>query len=801
MDALLAAAEPGSIVATAATAAFLRRRFVVEASGRTISGGALYRLVSHEAFDIGEGERGTPFVGRSQDLAFLQSRLRLALAGRGQLAAIVGDPGIGKSRLVREFTQSYGPGTAKLFETGSAYASITPYLPVVQLLRRYFALDPDIDPGGIAERVDAKLRALDPALEQIAPALRALLGDPNAEWAALDPIERRHRTLDAVKRLLVTESQVQPLLIVFEDVHWIDSASEAVLDVLVEVLPATRLLLLLTHRSKEYQHRRGDLSYYSQLNLGPLASDSANQLLQSLLGSDASLTSVKQYLVNRTAGNPLFLEESVQSLVETGALEGARGAYRVNRFEPSGDVPATIQDILATRIERLAVEDRAVLQSAATIGADVPLALLSAIVDLSPETLSASMQRLQAAELLYQNSATIAPAYVFKHALTRDMAYQSLPSSRRRELHRRIVAITEEAGEQGAPEHVGRLARHAFEGELWAKAVKYLREAGDRAMGSAAVRQATEHYRSALDASSHLRASPQDVQDLSGQGILGEVVDVRLRMRDAMWTQLRFPELLENLREADDIAQRLGDRRRLGWVACYLCCYFWSVAELEEARAAGDRALQIALEIDDRALLAETNFYRGLTQKAAGAFGKSVTLLLSALHDLEEVISRPKFEIPSRRFALNGPVIARSFLMRALSQLGRFSDAIAHGRDAIRLAETIGNPFAKVAAGAGLGLVYVRMGEPLNAVPFLEPCVQECRAYGLNHWFPTVGGPLGFAYAQIGRVAEGLVLLRESVDHGNRFGLHSSSAAWRSISARAISSPDVVRMPCRRRIT
>ena len=147
-------------------------------------------------------------------------------------------------------------------------------------------------------------------------------------------------------------------------------------------------------------------------------------------------------------------------------------------------------------------------------------------------------------------------------------------------------------------------------------------------MGSAAVRQATEYYGSALDASSHLRAHPQDVQDLSGQEILGEVVDVRLRMRDAMWTQLRFPELLENLREADDIAQSLGDRRRLGWVACYLCCYFWSVAELEEARAAGDRALQIALEIDDRALLAETNFYRGLTQKATGAFGESVTTVV-----------------------------------------------------------------------------------------------------------------------------------------------------------------------------
>ena len=170
------------------------------------------------------------------------------------------------------------------------------------------------------------------------------------------------------------------------------------------------------------------------------------------------------------------------------------------------------------------------------------------------------------------------------------------------------------------------------------------------------------------------------------------------------------------------------------------------------------------------------------------------------MHDLEEVISRPKFDFPSRRFARNGPSSPK-LPDEGLSQLGRFSEAIAHGRDAISLAESIGNPFARVAAGAGLGTVYARMGEPLNAIPILEPCIQECRAYEFNHWFPTVGGPLGFAYAQIGRVAEGLVLLRESVDHGNRLGSTLLPRRGRSISARAISSPDVVRMPCRRRIT
>jgi DNA-binding NtrC family response regulator/tetratricopeptide (TPR) repeat protein len=768
IEAILATAEAGEIVVTSTAAAFLRRRFALEPAGRAGSGLTLYRLVSREQFSIADGEKATRFVGRHQDLALLQNRLNLVLAGRGQIAVVVGDPGIGKSRLVWEFTRSSEARATRLLETGSAYASITPSLSVVELMRRYFSIGPADDPDGLQARVHAAVCALDASLEPIVPALLSLLGVLDAEWSALQPIERRHRTLEAVKRLLIAESRVQPLSIVFEDVHWIDSESQAFLDALVGALPTARVLLVVTYRP-EYRHGWTHLSYYTQLNLAPLLIEPAHELLESLLGTDTSLDPLKRHLVERTGGHPLFLEESVQSLIETGAIEGTRGDCRVVEFTPMTDVPATIQDILAARIDRLGPEERSVLQSAATIGAEVPVALLAAVACLQPESLSTALRQLQSAELLYENSTTDATGFVFKHALTRDVAYHSLPSDARRELHRRIVSVGEASGVASGPERVDSLARHAFHGELWIKALRYAKRAGDQAMESAAVLEATEYFGMALSASKHLPDAREALED---------VVDLRLRMRDAMWPQLRFSSLLENLRAADVIAESLADQRRQGWIACYLVHYFWSVGDLEQAGVAAKRGLTIAHTISNRAMIAETNFYLGLVQKAAGSFLEAVGTLSAALRDLEDAIRRPDSDFPSRRFAVNGSVIVRSFLMRALSQVGRFAEAVAWGQEAMRSAKDSGNPFGQVAAAGGLGAVYVRQNDPLKAIEVLEPALHVCRAYRLSNWVPTVGGSLGLAYAQCGRLEEGLAILQESVQYRHRFGLHASASVW-----------------------
>ncbi|MGH2669384.1 MAG: ATP-binding protein, partial [bacterium] len=326
------------------------------------------------------GRGFTRFVGRDCELDQLLEALRRTAVGHGQVATIVGEPGVGKSRLVWEMTHSHRAHGWLIMQTSSvSYGRATPYLPLIDLLESHFRVDARDDHRTIREKVTGKLLALDHALEPSLPAFLALLDVPldDTLWQALDPPQRRQRTLDALKHLLLRESQVQPLLVVFEDLHWIDNETQALLDGLVESLPTARLLLLATYRP-EYEHRWGGKTYYTQLRLDPLPSESARELLDALLGSDPSVQRLKPLLIERTEGNPFFLEDSVRTLVETQELSGERGAYRLAKPVEGIQVPATVQAVLAARIDRLPPEEKRLLQTAAVIGKDVPYALLQA---------------------------------------------------------------------------------------------------------------------------------------------------------------------------------------------------------------------------------------------------------------------------------------------------------------------------------------------------------------------------------------------------------------------------------------
>src|SRR5439155_25256318 len=328
----------------------------------------------------------TRFVGRDSELEQLRQALERAQAGHGQVVAIVGEPGVGKSRLHWEFTHSHRARGWLILESGSvSYDKGTAYLPVIDLLKAYFQIEGRDEPRKIREKVAGKVLSLDRALEPSLSALLSLLEVPveDEAWARLDPPQRRQRTLDAVKRLLLRESQVQPLMLLFEDLHWIDAETQAVLDGLVETLPTARLLLLVNYRP-EYQHGWASKTYYSQLRLDALPPERAGELLNALLGDDLELDPLKGLLVKR--GNPFFIEESIRTLVETKALIREGGAYRLTRPIHAIEVPATVQVILAARIDRLSADDKQLLQLASVIGRDVTLVLLDAVAGLAGDT-------------------------------------------------------------------------------------------------------------------------------------------------------------------------------------------------------------------------------------------------------------------------------------------------------------------------------------------------------------------------------------------------------------------------------
>ena len=488
-------------------------------------------------------------------------------------------------------------------------------------------------------------------------------------WQSLDPSQRRQQTLGAVKRLLLRESQVQPLILLFEDLHWIDSETQAVLESLVESLPTSRLLLLVNYRP-EYQHGWANKTYYTQLRLDPLPPESAGEILNSVLGNDHGLQSLKQLLIDRTEGNPFFLEESVRALVETKVLMGERGNYRLEKKVESTQVPATVQAVLAARIDRLPPAEKQLLQSAAVIGKDVPFSLLQAITELSDEELRRGLTHLQAAEFLYETSLFPDLEYTFKHALTHEVAYGSLLHERQRALHSRIVEAIETLYPDRLIEQVERLAHHAARGEIWAKALTYLRQAGTKADARSAIREAASYFEQALTALGHL---PDDRE------MREQAINLHFNVRSPLAALGEREKVLEHLRAAEALATALGDERRLARVSVFIARELSAQCEYEQAVTACERAIAMARTLDDYGLEVMATLQVGWAYNCLGNYLKAVEALRRNLVPLDNPVVRERLGGFGLPFAAS-----RASLALALAERGEFIEAVVRCTDAIQ---------------------------------------------------------------------------------------------------------------------
>ena len=561
----------------------------------------------------------TRFVGRDAEIEQLRQALERAKTGHGQLVAVVGEPGVGKSRLFWEFTHSHRTQGWLIVESSSvSYGKATAFLPFVDLLRTYFQIEERDEARKIREKVTGKLLSLDRALEPSLLALLWLLDVPvdDAQWQRLDPPQRRQRTLDGIKRLLLRESQVQPLLILFEDLHWIDAETQGLLDSLVESLPTARLLLLVNYRP-EYQHAWAGKTYYRQLRIDPLLPESAEELLESFLGTAAELAPLKRLLIERTEGNPFFLEETVHTMVETKTLVGERGRYRLAQPVQTVQVPATVQAVLAARIDRLSPEDKRLLQVASVVGKDVPFSLLQAIAEEPEEALRRGLDHLQAAEFLYETGLYPQLEYSFKHALTHEVTYGGLLQERRRDLHARIVGAIESFYDNRLDDQIERLAHHAVRGQLREKAAHYLRRAALKAAARSALPDARAWFEQALTVVDALPVT---------QSTLEQAFDIRLELRSTLNGLGEARRTLERLREAETLAEQLNDDRRRGRVSALMTNSLFLLGEPDEAHASGTRALAIAQMLGDLDLRILATTYLELVQYYRGEYERVVEL-------------------------------------------------------------------------------------------------------------------------------------------------------------------------------
>jgi class 3 adenylate cyclase/tetratricopeptide (TPR) repeat protein len=711
----------------------------------------------------------TRFVGREAELEQLRQALGLAAAGHGQVVAIVGEPGLGKSRLVWEVTHSHRVHGWLVLQAGSvSYGKVTSYLPVVDLLKGYFAIGDRDGPRAVREKMTGKLLTLDRAQEGSLPALLALLdiptGDPS--WERLDPRQRRQRTLQALKQLLIRESQVQPLLVVFEDLHWIDSETQALLDWLVESLPAARMLLLVNYR-REYRHDWGGRTYYTQLRLDPLPRDTAEALLHVLLGDDRSVAPLTALLIERTEGNPFFLEESIRGLVETGALVGDRGAYRLTTPPTRVEVPATVQAILAARIDRLPADDKRLLQVAAVIGHEVPFALLQEVVGLSDDQLRRGLAHLQAAEFLYESRLFPDVEYTFKHALTHDVAYAALLHERRRALHGAVLAaIDRHAGTRGAELAEAR-AYHAVRAEVWDRAVDALREAGTAAYARGAIGPSVDRIEQALELLPRLPASADNTR---------RAIDVRFSCSNVLLARGQIARVGALMREAKQLARDLDDRLRLAQALRRLGGALMLAGQYAEAAEYEEEALGLATTLDDAESRVGAASMLGQTQGTLGRYREAIAGLVSIADGPDAEVAKT---MPAS-IQVHASTCAWLGLFHAV--IGRFDEARCYADRGVEAAQAFPHPPTQVFVGYLRAYVDAYQGRFDEAIPALEGAVREAEVHGLSSLLAVASSLLGSALAGAGRAVEGLPHLARGVsgqEHiGNRFYLARRYTEW-----------------------
>ena len=609
-------AASNGIMLTAATQKLAKGFIVAEPRG-TVSLKGVAEPV--ESFELG-GMRSTTrwqarssqglnvLVGRQTELETLRGLLRRAASGNGQALNVIGAAGFGKSRLIHDFVAELPSEWMVLEAACVPQHTQSSYYPISDLIRHMFGIDIDDTPDTVARRIKERIVSLDPKLSKYLPAISSVLdiSVEDQEWKNLEPTEKRRKIIEAVTALILFQERRAPLLIIVEDVHWIDSETRIILHNVLSLLRGVRVFLVITQRPE------GDLADPDllRLELSALAEVASQEMLDRLIGRDFTLQSIRSRIVAKAQGNPLFLEELVRSLAETSSFEGEPGDYRLSKPAERIDIPQTIHTVLAARIDRLDGLRKALLQTSAVIGAVVSMALLSGMLEVPASKISGDLKQLEEADFL-RRVKRVGSEYSFKHELIREVAYGTMLLGTRRSLHAKAVAIIESRFGDRLDEHMDRLADHAFMAELWEKAVPYQLRSCRRAVRRGANQDAIGIYHRGLGTLSHWPPSAAKVR---------AEIDFRLIVVIALEPLGKHRLIADVLREARELDDPSNDPIRNAAVNCQLAVALWRIGEHDNAMEAAKAASGIAQRIGDPALNFASLHNIGMVLHETGAY-------------------------------------------------------------------------------------------------------------------------------------------------------------------------------------
>jgi len=771
---LMSLAKPGQIVVSRWTQ-HLRERFFrweelgefqVKGKSEAVRAYALIdQIRGRTSLEVSREGGLTTLIGREDELATLLSLASLAQEGRGAVALISGEPGVGKSRLLYEFLRAVETGGSLQLEASCvAYGRAIPYRPILELVRDYLGLLEEMTEDEVRLRAEKGLLELGIEGDEPATLLAHFLGAP-APAAFVNRLgaQIKGRTFAVLHDLFVAASESTSLVVVVENIHWIDPTSEEFLAFLARDVPNHRLMLVLTTRPDDSPSILAACAGTSVV-LGGLEPEQLRSMVTSLAHAERVSDDLFRILLEKSAGNPLYIEEILRQLQETNGLTAIAGELRLTSAGVT--VPATIHDIIAARIDRLPDELKRLLQGAAVIGRRFSVSLLSRLLAVPGEAVESLLAELHRLDFIFRSGDDPETMYSFKHALTQDVVYSSVLERRRREYHGAAARGLEDLYAGRIQYVVELVAYHFRRAQVWDRAAIYLRQAAIKAEARSVYQQAVAYLEDALEALRHVSPTSETRE---------QEIDVHLELRGSLYRLGEFEKMLAHLREAETAAAAISDSRRLGLVSIHTAEYCRQTGRFAEAKVLAEQAFALAEGLQDSTLRLYSSHYLGLACHGVGEYRRASAMLRA-------VVDSPSTAFKTGAFGMVGTwtayqAINLAWLARCLAELGEFGEGLDAGRRAVALADEADSPYTETAACIGLGYVALVKGDLDIARQALERACRVARDADLALLRPQANRLLGSAYLLAGRIDEGAALVQTAAEEVERRGLSMQQVA------------------------
>jgi predicted ATPase/class 3 adenylate cyclase len=768
-------AQPGTILVSENTYRLTEGYFDFKALGEIEVKGKKQPVKPYELLSPGRAKtrlevaaaRGlTPFVARKKELDHLRDCFDGVKSGQGRVVGMVGEPGVGKSRLLLQMREMVlGQDCTYLEGDCLHYGEAMPYLPFLDILRSYFNINEGdreyLTKKSMAEKIDQ----LDPKLKGVLPPLHDILSlkVEDEAYLKLDPPQKRMRIFEGLRDLLVRESQKRPLVCAAEDLHWIDKSSEELLGYLMGFMANARIMLILLYRP-EYVNPWTSRTYYSQIGVDQLPLSTSAEMVQAMLHEGKATPDLQELILSRAAGNPLFMEELTRSLFDQGFIQRQNGHYILIVKPADIQVPDTVQGIIAARMDRLEESLKQTMQVASVIGREFGLRLLQAVTGRGEEVKS-HLADLQGLELVYQKSLFPEPEYIFKHALTQDVAYNSLLHRRRQELHQRIGDAAEAIYADRLEESYETLAYHYSKAENAEKAYQYLKLSGDKAARRYSSREAFRFYREAIRV---LDGMPQ-TDDNKRRGI-----EVRIAANLPMLA-LAYPEdSLQVLREGERLARELADERGLAQIFCLLgCCSFFR-GDPREAIKYSETSFEMAERMRDVETIAASAFDLGQSYFVTGEIFRIAEVLPRVISLLES--TERQSESFGRGFNIYSQLLGQ--YGQALGMTGSYQEGVALCEKAVRYAEDLNDPYSLAFIELGHGQILLLRGDAKRALAHFLKAREHAEQGQITFMLGYIWNSLGWSYYMLRELPTAL----EQMEKGLRLQIEANNPVALSMS-------------------